>query len=78
VPVCAGCASFDTLAWKRPPESEMVTSSAAQMLPLIVGQAKPDAVEPSLALVEDAEEVSAPSEGASEASTSEEPRRAAS
>ena len=77
-PVCAGCSSFDTLSWKRPPESEVVTASAAQMLPLIVGQAKPAAVEPGLTLVEDAEEVKPAAEPADGADAPSEPQRAAS
>ncbi|UWR22434.1 heme biosynthesis protein HemY [Sulfitobacter sp. S190] len=36
-PVCENCASFDTLEWKAPPESEMAMPAGAQMLPLIVG-----------------------------------------
>ena len=36
-PVCGNCASFDTLSWKSPPASEVVTSTGVAMLPLIVG-----------------------------------------
>jgi HemY protein len=36
-PICENCESFDTLAWKRPPMSEMTMPGGAQMLPLIVG-----------------------------------------
>ena len=37
-PVCANCASFDTLAWKRPPAGEVAMPAGTEMLPLIVGQ----------------------------------------
>jgi len=36
--VCANCASFDTLAWKRPPAGEVAMPVGTSMLPLIVGQ----------------------------------------
>ena len=35
--VCESCESFDTLSWKRPPESQMVLPGGAEMLPLLVG-----------------------------------------
>ncbi len=37
-PVCANCASFDTLGWKRPPAGEVAMPVGTEMLPLIVGQ----------------------------------------
>ena len=37
-PVCPNCKSFDTLSWKRPPESEVAMPRGTEMLPLIVGQ----------------------------------------
>jgi HemY protein len=37
MPVCGNCHAFDTLAWRRPREAEVMTSSAAGMLPMIVG-----------------------------------------
>jgi HemY protein len=37
MPICENCESFDTLAWKTPPMSEMTMPGGAQMLPLIVG-----------------------------------------
>jgi len=49
-PVCANCSSFDTLAWKRPPESEVSVPSSTEMLPLIVGA--PD--EANLVVADDA------------------------
>lgn len=36
-PICENCSSFDTLAWKRPPVSEVTMPAGVQMLPLIVG-----------------------------------------
>mgnify|MGYP000085442204 CR=1 FL=1 len=36
-PVCGNCASFDTLSWKSPPQSEIATPTGVAMLPLIVG-----------------------------------------
>ena len=36
-PICENCSSFDTLEWKRPPQSDVAMPAGAQMLPLIVG-----------------------------------------
>jgi HemY protein len=36
-PICTNCKSFDTLAWKTPPMSEVAMPGGMQMLPLIVG-----------------------------------------
>ncbi len=36
-PICSNCASFDTLAWRSPPQAEVTSSTGVQMLPLIVG-----------------------------------------
>ncbi|MGC1494907.1 MAG: heme biosynthesis HemY N-terminal domain-containing protein [Sulfitobacter sp.] len=36
-PICENCKSFDTLAWKAPPMSEVAMPGGVQMLPLIVG-----------------------------------------
>ncbi len=46
VPVCENCQSFDTLAWKTPPLSEVAMPGGVQMLPLIVGalEDKPEPV----------------------------------
>lgn len=54
-PFCENCESFDTLAWKTPPMSEMAMPGGMQMLPLIVGalEEKPD--ETSGDIIEDAE-----------------------
>lgn len=68
-PICTNCKSFDTLAWKRPPDSEVAMPGGVQMLPLIVG-----AVEDNLgadgagsvidtADIEDAELITDASEG---------------
>lgn len=37
VPVCGNCGSFDTLAWREPPQAEVSSPSGTEMLPLIVG-----------------------------------------
>ena len=36
-PTCENCQSLDTLSWKTPPMTEIVSPSGLQMLPLIVG-----------------------------------------
>lgn len=36
-PTCENCGSFDTLAWKSPPMSDVAIPGGASMLPLIVG-----------------------------------------
>lgn len=36
-PICENCEGFDTLSWKTPPMTEIVSPSGLQMLPLIVG-----------------------------------------
>lgn len=36
-PICENCQSFDTLSWRTPRTSEIVSPSGLQMLPLIVG-----------------------------------------
>jgi HemY protein len=36
-PTCSNCQGFDTLAWKRPPMSDVAMPGGVQMLPLIVG-----------------------------------------
>ncbi len=35
-PICNNCKSFDTLAWKTPPMSEVAMPGGVQMLPLIL------------------------------------------
>jgi HemY protein len=60
-PVCENCHAFDTLAWKRPPNSEVAMPGGVQMLPLIVGRPdEPAATTPAPVdsdAVEDAEVV---------------------
>ena len=53
---CGNCGSFDTLAWKTPPASDVAMPSGTEMLPLIVGQ-KADAQVPATIPVEEAEVV---------------------
>ena len=35
---CSNCGSFDTMAWKTPPASDVAMPAGTEMLPLIVGQ----------------------------------------
>ncbi len=69
-PVCENCSSFDTLAWKRPPVSEVAMPAGVQMLPLIVG-ALEDNTETVVkdVVIEDAEIIEA--EGATSSKKSE-------
>ncbi|SFE13849.1 HemY protein [Sulfitobacter brevis] len=55
-PICENCKSFDTLAWKHPPQSEVAMPGGVQMLPLIVGalEDKSTAADPVI-IVEDDE-----------------------
>ena len=41
-PICGNCSAFDTLAWKRPPASELVMPGGSEMLPLLIGTAVPE------------------------------------
>ncbi|MFA8440750.1 heme biosynthesis protein HemY [Yoonia sp.] len=50
---CDNCGSFDTMAWKTPPASEVAMPAGTEMLPLIVGQSKEPAL-PSTDVVEEA------------------------
>ncbi len=50
---CDNCGSFDTMAWKTPPASEVAMPAGTEMLPLIVGQSKEPAL-PSTEVVEEA------------------------
>ena len=40
-PICENCEAFDTLTWKRAPDSEIALPGGAEMIPLLTG--KPDA-----------------------------------
>jgi HemY protein len=68
-PICTNCKSFDTLAWKRPPDSEVAMPGGVQMLPLIVGAVEDnsgaDGAGPVIdtADIEDAELITDASEG---------------
>ncbi len=66
--VCDNCGSFDTLAWKTPPASDVAMPAGTEMLPMIVGQAPKSEMAP-LELV-DAEEV----EPVAEQAPQEEPK----
>ncbi len=74
-PVCSNCASFDTLSWKSPPQSEIAAPTGVAMLPLIVGAIEDhseevevedavEGVEAEVAEVVDAEIVEEPTEEA--------------
>ncbi|MFK7878884.1 heme biosynthesis protein HemY [Roseobacter sp.] len=45
--ICENCDSFDTLAWKTPPTSEVAMPGGVQMLPLIVGALEESGSEPT-------------------------------
>ena len=45
-PVCENCEAFDTLSWKRPPQSESGVVAGSEMLPLIVGALEDKVSEP--------------------------------
>ncbi len=47
-PVCTNCHAFDTLSWRRPPETEAPLPRGSEMLPLIVGRGGPDAPVPAV------------------------------
>lgn len=38
-PTCDNCGAFDTMTWKRPPDSEVALPGGSEMLPLLVGNA---------------------------------------
>ncbi len=52
-PICENCDSFDTLAWKTPPQSEVSMPGGMQMLPLIMGPKAKEGTE--VVVIEDAE-----------------------
>ena len=53
-PVCGNCGSFDTLSWRKAPQSSVTSSNAgAEMLPLIVGPEPQEVEELAVALAED-------------------------
>ncbi|MCX7558209.1 heme biosynthesis protein HemY [Sulfitobacter sp. F26204] len=62
-PICNNCNSFDTLAWKTPPMSEVAMPGGVSMLPLIVGTAEDNAGAVVVAdTIEDAELITDPPE----------------
>lgn len=65
-PICENCESFDTLAWRTPPQSEMAMPGGVQMLPLIVGalEDKASDTEETEDGIEDAEVVAGTAEPA--------------
>lgn len=55
---CSNCGSFDTLSWRTPPAGDVAMPAGTEMLPLIVGQARENAVAVTEDVVEEAEVVS--------------------
>ena len=53
---CDNCGSFDTMAWKTPPASDVAMPAGTEMLPLIVGHSA-EAALPSTEVIEEAEVV---------------------
>ncbi len=49
---CDNCKSFDTLAWKTPPATEVAMPAGTEMLPLIVGQEKEEPLPATTEVVE--------------------------
>ena len=49
---CTNCKSFDTLSWKRPPAGDVAMPAGTEMLPLIVGQKRPETVPATVEVVE--------------------------
>ncbi|WP_299152570.1 heme biosynthesis HemY N-terminal domain-containing protein [uncultured Tateyamaria sp.] len=52
-PTCDNCSAFDTLAWKRPPASEVTMPGGTQVLPLLVGSAPDKTSETAVTVIED-------------------------
>ncbi len=57
-PACENCGAFDTLAWKSPPQSDAISPTGIEMLPLIMGDLE-DHSATDVAAVVDAEIVDA-------------------
>ncbi len=49
---CDNCKSFDTLAWKTPPATDVAMPAGTEMLPLIVGQEKEEQLPATTEIVE--------------------------
>ena len=81
VAICENCGSFDTLTWKRPPDSSGPSATGTEMLPLIVGalqaprdsaeEVSPQEAEPVSDASNDAETVAAETEDADVKPTAE-------
>ncbi|MDX8349313.1 heme biosynthesis HemY N-terminal domain-containing protein [Cognatiyoonia sp. IB215446] len=52
---CSNCGSFDTLAWRKPPEGDVAMPAGTEMLPLIVGAPTQNVVTMPEDVMEDAE-----------------------
>lgn len=53
-PTCTNCAAFDTLSWKRPPNTELAMPGGTEMLPLL-GAKKPETEESAVVVAEEPE-----------------------
>ncbi|WP_050931591.1 heme biosynthesis protein HemY [Aestuariivita boseongensis] len=51
-PICSNCQGFDTLSWRSPPSSEVMSATGVQMLPLIVGSLDNKTAEAAIAEAE--------------------------
>mmetsp|Transcript_18290 Transcript_18290/g.29156 ORF Transcript_18290/g.29156 Transcript_18290/m.29156 type:complete len:491 (-) Transcript_18290:2303-3775(-) len=58
-PTCDNCGAFDTLTWKRPPDSELALPGGSEMLPLLVGHAPTEETAVAVVEVEDSEIIEA-------------------
>lgn len=54
-PTCDNCSAFDTLAWKRPPASEVAMPGGTQVLPLLVGSPSDEASKNAVTVIGDAD-----------------------
>ncbi|MDO5756356.1 MAG: heme biosynthesis HemY N-terminal domain-containing protein [Rhodobacterales bacterium] len=71
-PACENCGAFDTLAWKSPPQGDIVSPTGVEMLPLIMGDLQ-DRSAADVARVVDAEIIGPPASPVEPDSTPPEP-----
>lgn len=77
-PVCENCTSFDTLSWKRPETPEIASTTAMQMLPLLIASEDEAPKAPPVVEVSDTPEVVVVDTPPPEPETvSEEPKKSA-
>jgi len=46
-PICENCGGFDTLSWREPPETTGPSATGTELLPLLVGNSKAEAMAPA-------------------------------